>query len=142
MKPRAHSVYPAPWQRGSGAEYEPNPDSSTLLSVGTSPNCALRPSSPSSWWPGKCSLSLLIPVPGLLESILLLLPDGSLLSVVGLWAGFLAGDGAESLRVRCGEVILRRWDGLAVDSDPVSLLLCPSRFQSSARIALAKSVRW
>ena len=39
--------------------------------------------------------------------------------VVGLWAEVLAGDGAESLRVRF-EVILGRQDSLAVGSDPVS----------------------
>lgn len=38
--------------------------------------------------------------------------------VVGLWAEVLAGDGAESLRVR-REVILGRQDSLAVGSGPV-----------------------
>ena len=46
--------------------------------------------------------------------------------VVNLWAEVLAGDGAESLRVR-REVILGRQDSLAVGSGPVFSPPIPSQ---------------
>ena len=59
-----------------------------------------------------------------------MVPDGSPPPMVGLWAEVLTGDGAESLRVR-GDMILGRQDSLAVGSDPVPLLLLPSRLPST-----------
>jgi len=52
--------------------------------------------------------------------------------VVNLWAEVLAGDGAESLRVRC-EVILGRQDSQAVGSVPVP----PSPTSSQASVTFS-----
>ena len=62
------------------------------------------------------------------------MPDGSPPPVVGLWAEVLAGDGAESLRVR-REVILGRQDSLAVGSVPVP----PSPASSQASVTFSEN---
>ena len=99
---------------------DPNPDSSTLLLLRTSPCCALLTfviSSPPwhGWWlclpPDTCAWALREPFS---PWCLLAAPS----PVVGLWAEVLAGDGAESLRVR-HQVILGRQDSQTVGSGPV-----------------------
>ena len=97
-------------------------------SLRTSPGCALLTlaiSSPSwlGWWlclpPGACVSAVREP-----SSPWCLLATPS--PVVGLWSEVLAGDGAESLRVR-HEVILGRKDSLDMGSYPVP----PPPFQLS-----------
>ena len=106
----------------SGAEYVTDwVSSASCSSLRTSPGCALLTlviSSPPwcGWWlflpPDACAWAVREP-----SSPWCLMAAPS--PVVNLWAEVLAGDGAESLRVR-REVILGRQDSLAVGSVPVS----------------------
>ena len=118
-------TFPAPSipeRIGSGAGGVTQAQSPALYSsFRTSPGCSLLTlviSSPPwrAWWlclpPDTCAWATREP-----SSPWCLLATPS--PVVGLWVEVLVEDGAESLRVRC-EVILGRWDSLAVDSDPVS----------------------
>ena len=126
-----------PGRRGLGAEYVTQTQTpAPCSSVRTSPDCALLTlviSSPPwcGWWlflpPDTCAWAIMEP-----SSPWCLMAAPS--PMVGLWAEVLAGDGAESLRVRY-EVILGRQDSLAVGSVPVP----PSPTSSQASVTFSEN---
>ena len=137
MKPACTFCAPSAPGRGSGAEYVTQTQTSaSCSSLRTSPGCALLTlviSSPPwcGWWlflpPDSCAWAVMEP-----SSPWCLMAAPS--PVVNLWAEVLAGDGAESLRVR-REVILGRQDSLAVGSVPVP----PSPASSQASVTFSEN---
>ena len=125
-----------PNRRVSGAEYVTQIQTPALCSsLRTNPGCALLTlviSSPPwcGWWvslpPDACAWAIRDPSS---PWCLMAAPPPP---VVGLWAEVLAGDGAESLRVR-GDMILGRQNSLSVGSDPDPPP--PTPFQASINLS-------